>query len=281
MVRGAGRRDRDDPVKVHHLNCATMCPRLGWALGYRGRSSMVCHVLLVEAPDGLVLVDTGLGLLDIATPGARLGRAFVASCRPKLDVAETAASQVQKLGFSVDDVRHIVLTHLDLDHAGGISDFPNARAHVFMAEHEAAVLRTALIEKHRYRTQHVDDYPRWSLYAERGDTWQGFSAVSGLQGLGDQLLLVPLVGHTRGHCGVALQDERGWILHAGDSYFHHREIEGKRAPMPIELFERGMQMDGTARRQNQARLADLHRAGDVRIFCAHDPNEFVDCGGVL
>ncbi|MFD0510570.1 MBL fold metallo-hydrolase [Streptomyces aureus] len=31
------------------------------------------------------------------------------------------------LGYAVDDVRHIVLTHLDLDHAGGLPDFPRAR----------------------------------------------------------------------------------------------------------------------------------------------------------
>ena len=50
----------------------------------------------------------------------------------------TGAEGDGNLGFSPDDVRHIVLTHLDFDHAGGIEDFPNARVHVLAREREAA-----------------------------------------------------------------------------------------------------------------------------------------------
>ncbi len=37
---------------------------------------------------------------------------------------------MKRLGYSINDVRHIILTHLDLDHAGGLHDFPNAAVHV-------------------------------------------------------------------------------------------------------------------------------------------------------
>src|SRR5690349_17081308 len=93
-------------MRVHHLNCATMCPP------FVGK--MVCHVLAVETPaDGVVLVDTGLGSADVATPRQRLGREFVAITRPTLDAAETALAQLARLGFAARDVRHIVVTHLD------------------------------------------------------------------------------------------------------------------------------------------------------------------------
>jgi glyoxylase-like metal-dependent hydrolase (beta-lactamase superfamily II) len=42
--------------------------------------------------------------------------------------------QVKQLGFSPRDVRHIVLTHLDSDHAGGLENFPEAHVHVLEAE---------------------------------------------------------------------------------------------------------------------------------------------------
>lgn len=51
-------------MKVHHLNCGTM--RVPTA-------PVVCHVLLIETGNGLVLVDSGYGLDDIADPARRLG----------------------------------------------------------------------------------------------------------------------------------------------------------------------------------------------------------------
>ena len=116
-------------MRIHHLNTGTMCPigkRLvngSGSIFQRGR--MVCHCLLVESDDGLVLVDTGIGLGDIADP-PRLGRKWVRRTTPRLDPAETASQQVKALGFAPDDVRHLLLTHLDRDHAGGVpADFPN------------------------------------------------------------------------------------------------------------------------------------------------------------
>ena len=72
---------------------------------------------------------------------------------PSLDPAETAIEQVKQLGFAPDDVRHIVLTHLDRDDAGGLPDFPKAKIHVHLRGHDAAV--TKKIESRKGR--HVDD----------------------------------------------------------------------------------------------------------------------------
>jgi glyoxylase-like metal-dependent hydrolase (beta-lactamase superfamily II) len=49
--------------------------------------------------------------------------------------------QVEALGYSQSDVRHLLLTYLDRDHAGGIPDFPNAKVHVHRREHDMAVTR--------------------------------------------------------------------------------------------------------------------------------------------
>ena len=83
--------------------------------------AMVAHSLLVERPDGLLLVDSGFGADDLADP-RRLGQPFRALTRPVLDPHETAASRIRELGLDPADVTDIVLTHLDLDHAGGIAD---------------------------------------------------------------------------------------------------------------------------------------------------------------
>src|SRR5688500_15190874 len=112
-----------DPVRVHHLNCATMRPPsrrlINGTGGWLEAGEMVCHVLLIETGRELVLVDSGFGVADIRDPGRRIGREMIGLVRPRLDEAETALRQVERLGFAPQDVRHIVCTHLDLDHAGG------------------------------------------------------------------------------------------------------------------------------------------------------------------
>jgi glyoxylase-like metal-dependent hydrolase (beta-lactamase superfamily II) len=170
-------------------------------------------------------------------------------------------------------VRHVVLTHLDLDHAGGIADFPRAKVHVMLQEHEAAMLTTRNRERLRYRAAHWAHWPDFELYRTRGERWFGFDAVGALRGLPPEILLVPLPGHTRGHAGVAVKDGGGWWLHAGDAYFHRDTLDGRRPPPLLRVIERVNAMDLATYRANQARLAELARDGGARIFCAHDPVE--------
>jgi len=141
-------------MRVYHLNCGTMHPIFP-------RRHGVCHCLLIETNDGLVLVDTGLGLRDYTNPTPFV-RLFTASIRSPRDLEETAARQVVRLGFATEDVRHIVLTHLHLDHTGGLPDFPRAKVHVFAQEYEAAMnpRRLNIIER-AYVAMHWAHGPKW------------------------------------------------------------------------------------------------------------------------
>jgi glyoxylase-like metal-dependent hydrolase (beta-lactamase superfamily II) len=267
-------------VKLHHLNCATMCPR-GERL-IRGQGGLLapglltCHVFLLETSDGLVLVDSGLGLLDLEDGGRRLGFALRRFMRPKLDLEETAARQVERLGFTRKDVRHVVLTHLDFDHAGGIADFPEAQIHVHAREHEAAMAPRALLERVRYHRYQLAHGPRWAIHSpEQGEPWFGFERVRAVEGL--DVLLIPLHGHSRGHSGVAVKANGRWFLHAGDAYFHRNELapSGRSCPGGLDFFQRVVQVDKAARVANQERLRALARdhASEVTIVSAHDPVE--------
>jgi glyoxylase-like metal-dependent hydrolase (beta-lactamase superfamily II) len=262
---------------VHHLNCATMCPLGGFLLGQGGlgRGRLVAHCLLLETErDGLILVDTGLGTRD-ASRHTPLPRAFRAMIGPVLDPTETAVAQVAALGLDPGAVRHIVVTHLDVDHAGGLSDFAGARVHLHASEHAAAMARTRRIERERYVPAHWAHGPAWELYSEGGDSWRGLPAITRLRGVDADIGLLPMHGHTRGHSAVIARAGDRWLVHAGDAYFHRRAVEGTRSvPVGLAAFERIMQVDAAARRASVAALRQLReRYDDIDMFCAHDPGE--------
>lgn len=268
-------------VRVHHLNCGTMRPgpaRLVSGVGgLLERATLVCHCLLVETARGLLLVDTGFGLEDVRAPARRLGRGFVGMVRPLLALEETAARQVERLGFRRDDVRWIFLTHLDPDHAGGLADFPTAEVHVLEDEFQAATNPRTAVERARYRREQWRHGPRWVRHRPGGDRWLGFQAVQALDEREPDVRIVPLFGHTRGHAAVAVQAASGWELHAGDAYFHRDEmLDPPRCPVGLALYQRIDDVDTRERKENQARLRQLARecGSEVRMFSAHDPVEF-------
>ena len=274
-------------MKIHHLNCGTDCP-LGGAL-FDGRSigltgRLVCHCLLIETDaHGLVLVDTGYGLRDVdhphRQPNPRITCAMRAMLNIKLRAQDTAIRQIEALGFRAGDVRHIVLTHLDFDHAGGLEDFPQAMVHVLEKEWSAATgPRPGFVLRNRYRPSQFDDVRNWRRYGSLGEAWFGFDSVRDLEGLPPEILLVPLPGHTWGHAGVAIQRPEGWLLHAGDAYFYREEVRTprRRCTPGLRGYQTMMEVSREQRLANQQRVRDLsiaHRR-DVRVLCAHDPVEF-------
>ncbi|MFE2915521.1 MBL fold metallo-hydrolase [Kitasatospora indigofera] len=266
-------------MRVHHLDCATMCPFGGrLLLGSGGPlvGRLSAHCLLVESPAGLILVDTAFGTEDVADPG-RLGRQFLTVVRPRLHLARTALHQIRALGYDPQDVRHIVLTHLDLDHAGGISDFPHARIHVLAEELRAARARSTRAERDRYRPAQWAHGPHWVEHPRDSATenWYGLQGIPILPRDIPDLLLVPLPGHSRGHCGLAVRDADRWLLHCGDAYFSHTDVDPRspRRPLGLTAFQRLVAIDDHARRDTLERLRDLRRshADEVRLVCAHDP----------
>ena len=254
--------------------------------GVLTRGHLCCHCLLLETNEGLVLVDTGLGLGDCASPRTRLSAFFLALLKPEFREEMTAARQVEQLGFRRGDVRHIVLTHLDFDHAGGLDDFPDASIHMTDVEARYALLQKTWLDRQRFRPQQWGTTrPQWRVYDQgRGERWFGFDAVTNLQGLPDDILMVPLPGHTHGHAGVAVRDADGhWLLQAADAYFFHREMDLQRPSCTpgLRFYQLLMDKDRKARLQNQQRLRELRRdhGSQVTICCGHDPIEFEQLTG--
>jgi glyoxylase-like metal-dependent hydrolase (beta-lactamase superfamily II) len=248
---------------VHHLNCGTMDSP---------GTPIVCHVLLAETDAGLVLVDSGFGLLDCADP-RRIGPSRHV-LNPRFLVEETAARQVEALGFHRDDVRHIITTHFDIDHIGGLADFPEAQVHVTAAEALGAMRPPTRAEKFRFRPAQWAHGPKIVEHEPDGEKWRGFAAAKELDAIAPGIVLISLPGHSRGHACVAVDAGHRWVLHCGDAFYYEGTLDGRSpVPLALRLSETMVAFDRKAMRDNHSRLAELYarRDPELLIVSAHDP----------
>jgi glyoxylase-like metal-dependent hydrolase (beta-lactamase superfamily II) len=203
-------------LRIQILNGVSMSP--WWPRWHLGG---VC--LLIESDQGLVLVDTGLGLQDYAHP-SRSVRFFMADFGVHRDQDQAVVRQLTSLGCKGEDVRHIVMTHLHFDHAGGLRDFPNAKVHLHKREYDAFRSRRV----HRwadlgYNHAVLDYQPELVLHAETTGKWFDFAAIR--LPFEPEIWMVPLFGHSDGHCGVAIRDGSGWLFHAADAVPTNAEFD--------------------------------------------------------
>jgi glyoxylase-like metal-dependent hydrolase (beta-lactamase superfamily II) len=248
-------------TKLHHINC-------GW-LHVPPNPRAACHCLLLEDRNGLALVDTGIGLLDVQRPLERIGQRLIDAAGFQFRESDTAVRQVESIGFRAGDVTHIVLTHCDPDHAGGLADFPHARVHVSTEEH------ARVAEGHaRYLPVQFAHGPKWQLYPPSTRQWFGLEARPVDVGFASGVLLVPLFGHTLGHCGVAVRQGDRWALHVGDAYYLRVELTTDDHPVSALTAQRAD--DNAQRRVSLDHLRRLARdhADEIDLFGYHDSSEF-------
>jgi glyoxylase-like metal-dependent hydrolase (beta-lactamase superfamily II) len=251
-------------TRIHHLLCGT--------LNVPPYPRVVCHGLLLEDARGLALIDPGIGLVDVRDPLGRVGAELIAQAGFLFHEADTAIRGIERLGFDPADVRHIVLTHADPDHAGGLADFPHATVHV-AAEERAAVERGHL----RYLPIQFAHQPRWRTYDDgRTESWFGLPARPITWDLTARVMLTPLFGHTRGHCGVAIEQAGRWFLHVGDAYYLRAELT--QDDHPVSQLAAFRAEDNAQRLTSLAHLRRLAtRHADAIDMCGyHDTAEFPD-----
>lgn len=248
-------------MNVHHLNCGVLHAPPSPAAS--------CHCLLLEHEGRLTLIDTGIGLQDIAHPLERVGKPAIDAAGFQFHERLTAARQIEQLGFYPSDVADIVLTHADPDHVGGLADFPEARVHLSAEEH--AQLSSG---NPRYSLAQFTHGPRWVTHSRSDLCWFGVEARPLPILVAGEAFLVPLFGHTLGHCGVAIRDQNRWILHVGDAYYLRVELATD--DHPVSMLATLRADNDAMRRESLALLRRLDRdhGKEVTMFGYHDFTEF-------
>jgi glyoxylase-like metal-dependent hydrolase (beta-lactamase superfamily II) len=246
-------------TNAYHLNCGVLTsPFIGPA---------ICHCLLIQDNEKLLLIDTGFGALDILFPDRRIGNDLIEKFEIKLEAPLTATHQIEKLGLSPTQVTDIFLSHADFDHVGGLADFPHARVHLSLEEH-----KSISVNKRYIRTQ-FSHAPHFVTHRDSDREWNGYQVRTVYQSADVEILMFPLFGHTFGHCGFAIHANGKWILYAGDAYYRDGELTDDNH-QATEVAQHAADDNG-ARMESISILRKLKTEQlDLQIFCYHDPYTF-------
>ncbi|PKN84918.1 MAG: hypothetical protein CVU46_12685 [Chloroflexi bacterium HGW-Chloroflexi-8] len=188
------------------------------------------YVIVFETNHGMVMIDSGYGIQDFMHPNL-VTRFFTSFVHTPRDPVYCAINQLPKFNVDPHDVKHIILTHMHIDHAGGIADFPWAKIHVWEQE-----LLSALHHRGKlgigYNTSQWKNHDLWQTYNMTNCEWFGLPAVQ-LAEFSPEIFLIPTPGHTPGHCMVAFRSENKWILQTGSAgYPFYEQDENRQVNAP-------------------------------------------------
>jgi N-acyl homoserine lactone hydrolase len=249
-------------VKLWPLMCATCKAPPGWihhtpgrfagirAFGIRVPRSEWVQIpvvsFLVRHPGfGHFLVDTGFHASVAVDPKQNLGRLNAAFFKGiEMEQAGAVSHQLPGRGIDPRSIKLVAMTHLHVDHASAISDFPEATFLVNRREWEAATEPRAQTSGYvRRQFDHAFDYRLLDLDSSAADSFASFGRSFDVFGDGS-VQLVSTPGHTFGHLSVVLRLGGGReALLAGDAIYTMRTLREGILPYRVadeHLFRRSL-----------------------------------------
>jgi N-acyl homoserine lactone hydrolase len=199
-----------------------------------GDSAIPIPSFLIRHPSaGAILVDTGLHPSIVSDGRENFGGLASRFGKPVLTAGEDVPSQLRKRGLDPGEIPIVVMTHLHLDHASAISEFPNSTFVVSETEWQDATRGSQPALK-GYRRSHFDyafeyrtvDFDRANInsYAAFGRTFDLFGDGS--------IHLAYTPGHSAGHMSVVCRlAERDFVI-GGDAVYLLDQLDGDAAPPP-------------------------------------------------
>jgi glyoxylase-like metal-dependent hydrolase (beta-lactamase superfamily II) len=194
--------------------------RLGIFVDRHWTGWLPTYAWVIDHPEGMIVVDTGQGthLLESARPLHPYRRWEVMF---RIERDQEVGPQLRELGIRPRDVKRVVLTHLHIEHDGGLAHFPHSDILVSRGE-----IQTASGWMGRLRGYLPNRWPAWfnpvalDLTAE---AFGPFATSKRLTKAGD-VVLVGTPGHTANHVSVLVEDHGTTYFLAGDASYDERAM---------------------------------------------------------
>jgi N-acyl homoserine lactone hydrolase len=176
----------------------------------------------IEHPEGVIVVDTGSSAQLKRLP--RWHPYFQLAVRFDIEPEQEVGPQLRSRGIGPGDVKTVVMTHLHVDHDGGLAHFP---ASCILADSDeiarAVGIAGAILGYLPNR------WPSWfdpQPFAWQSPAYGPFARSTPITEAGD-VIAVPTPGHTPGHVAVIVRDGDQDIVLAGDtSYLETTMLRG-------------------------------------------------------
>lgn len=223
----------------------------GIGRGKKHKIQVPVRAYLIEHPRGLVLVDTGWD--DVIRRDARRYEGFMNYFASPgfLPAGEGIIDQLSQLGYSVKDLDCCILTHMDIDHAGGLQEVRGVK-HIMCSQAEWAAAQKPNPRYHKplWDGVNIETFPNRSYDVFQDGTVTAF----------------PMHGHSAGMTALRVGTEEHYVIIAGDAGYGRASWE--RLSLPGVEWNRKETLKSLKKLQA---MAEDKRC--EAVLMTHDPEE--------
>ncbi len=271
----------DATVRLHPLLCAESLAPPGWFRRHDGRgatrralgfgvpqsqwlSGPIGAFLLEHTTAGAILLDTGIHPSAPDRLKENFGRVNAYFFRTlRMSPGRSAPAQLRLRGIDPADISLVVMTHLHVDHASAMSEFPAATFICAEPEWQAATARFGVWSGYTRRQLPPPSRVRTIDFdAHNSEQHPPFTNTVDLLGDGSvRLLYTP--GHTKGHISVLARLADREALLVGDAAYTLRNLQ--EGILPYRTVD-----DSTYRRSVGELRAYAEQNADALVIPTHD-----------
>ena len=223
----------------------------------RNRIPLALRCLLIEHPEGLILIDTGIGNKEDSR--------FQEIYGVENEQGSALEAAITEVGFSTADITMVINTHLHFDHAGGNTRFqepgrPESLAITFpQARYVVQGRELEFARKTNERTRASYLPPNFEPIAERG-LW---GLIDGPARIAPGITAHPTPGHVPFHQSILIESEGEKLLYLADVIptAHH-------LPLPWIM---GYDLEPLATLESKRTLLTTAASEGWTLFFEHDP----------